>query len=262
MSLRAWEPAATPPSRARGAARRRTTTGPGSPAPVPPGVRSGHGATRKAPAKPAAASSTRAHASNRPTRSSRHGETPRARGERTRERVAEALVSLVKQGEVPPTAKAVAASAGVSVRLVFHHFEDMEALYRRVVSLQFERHWLPMPEVPADLPLDVRIERTVQSRAKLFAEIGDVRRAASAVALWRPEIAEGLRLTDDFSRGWLESTFAPELAHAGRNRHELLAAIDVAASWESWDRMRRTGGLSAAAARRSMALTLHGLLGA
>jgi AcrR family transcriptional regulator len=171
-------------------------------------------------------------------------------------------VSLLKQGELPPTAKAIAASAGVSVRLVFHHFEDLEALYRRVVTLQFERHWLQVPEVPATLPLDVRIERTVQGRAKLFDEIGEVRRAARAAALRRPEIAEGIQLTDDVSRGWLETTFAPELDIAGRDRRELLAALDAAASWESWDRMRRTGHLSAAAARRSMSRTLHGLLAA
>lgn len=171
-------------------------------------------------------------------------------------------MSLLKEGELPPTAKAVAATAGVSVRLVFHHFEDMEALYRKVITLQFERHWLHVPEIPATLPLDVRIERTVQGRAKLFGEIGAVRRAARAAALWRPEIADGLRQSDDISRGWLETTFAPELAAAGRGRRELLAALDATASWESWDRMRQSAGLSAAAARRSMARALHGLLAA
>jgi len=161
---------------------------------------------------------------------------------------------------VPPTAKAVAACAGVSVRLVFHHFEDMEALYRKVITLQFERHWLHVPAVPATLPLDERVERTVLGRAKLFEEIGQVRRAAHAAALWRPEIADGLRQADDVSREWLETTFAPELAVAGRSRRELLAALDAVASWESWDRMRHTSGLSAPAARRSMMRAIHGLL--
>ncbi|MGH8980296.1 MAG: TetR/AcrR family transcriptional regulator, partial [Acidimicrobiales bacterium] len=189
-------------------------------------------------------------------------ETPRARGERTRERVADSLIALLEQGKNPPTAREIAARAGVSVRLVFHHFEDMDALYRKVVALQFERHWQLVREVPADLPLDDRIDRTVHQRARLFDSVREVRRAARAAAIRWPEIAARLEESDGFSRQWLEDTFEPELSAAGRSRRELLAALDAAASWESWDRMRRAGGLSAAAARRSMARALHGLLAA
>ncbi len=188
------------------------------------------------------------------------GETPKARGERTRRRVADALVSLLEEGDPSPTAKTVAARAAVSVRLVFHHFEDMESLYRAVLSLQASQYWDTVRSVPADRPVEDRIDQTVQQRAKLFDAVGAVRRAGVTLASRQPDIAAQIAESDAQLRSWLEETFAPELRSAGRERRELLFALDTAASWEAWDRMRRTEHLSAAASRRVMARTIRSLL--
>ena len=51
-----------------------------------------------------------------------------ARGQRTRANVAGALIALLREGDTEPTARAVAERAGVSLRLVFHHFADMDEL--------------------------------------------------------------------------------------------------------------------------------------
>ena len=239
------------------------------------------GAGRAAPAPRAAAGVAGRHASPRDIAAPAHngtvqhrtrrerpdarparGETPRARGERTRQRVAEALISLLEEGNPAPTAKAVADRAGVSVRLVFHHFEDMEALYRMVMTLQGARHWSTVREVEPDLPLGERIERTVNQRAKLFAAVGSVRRAAIGIATRRQDIADVLAASDGLLRKWLATTFAPELAAAGRRRRELLDALEAGASWEVWDRLRRSQGLSPNAARRVMGHMLAALLSA
>lgn len=160
-----------------------------------------------------------------------------------------------------PTARAVAERAGVSVRLVFHHFEDMDALYRRVAELQLEENWHAVRDVPPDLALRSRIERTVRERAKLFEAIGPVRRAAVTLASRSDAFVIAIEESDRMLRDWVTETFAPELRAAGRGRRELLAAIDVAASWETWDRLRRASGLSGAAAARVVTRTLEALLG-
>jgi TetR/AcrR family transcriptional regulator of autoinduction and epiphytic fitness len=188
------------------------------------------------------------------------GETPKARGERTRQRVAEALLELLEEGDAPPTAKAVAERASVSVRLVFHHFEDMDALYRMVANLQFDRHWATVREVPPDLPFATRVDRTVTQRARLFESISPVRRSGLALTARSEAVARAVDRSDNQLRSWLETTFQPELRAAGRSRRELLAAIDAATSWETWERMRRGSRLSAAAARRAMERTLGLLL--
>ena len=48
------------------------------------------------------------------------------RGARTRERIVDAVFELVSEGTVRPTAEEVASRAGVGIRTVFRHFDDME----------------------------------------------------------------------------------------------------------------------------------------
>src|SRR5580693_8257824 len=90
--------------------------------------------------------------------------------------VAEALMQLLRDGESDPTAKAVARRAGVSLRLVFHHFADMDDLYQFVGALLLQRQWAEMPQLSPKLSLPTRIERTVAHRAALFEEDFEVRR--------------------------------------------------------------------------------------
>jgi TetR/AcrR family transcriptional regulator, regulator of autoinduction and epiphytic fitness len=185
---------------------------------------------------------------------------PESRGERTKRRLAEALLSLIEEGEPIPTAAAVAARASVSVRLVFHHFQDMEALFREMITVQTARHWSTVAPVPAGLALEARIDRTVRQRAKLFEAITPVRWAGVVRAGFSPDIAAGLAASDLQLRRWLEQTFAPELAAAGATRRRLLDAMDAAASWEAWYRLRRAQHLSVSAGREVMARTLRALL--
>ena len=62
-----------------------------------------------------------------------------ARAARTRDAIVEATVALVEAGDVRPTAPRIAGRAGVSVRSVFQHFDDLSALYTAVVCLVVER---------------------------------------------------------------------------------------------------------------------------
>ena len=52
------------------------------------------------------------------------------RSERSRRPIVEALFALVGEGVLQPTAQQVADRAGVGIRTVFRHFEDMDALLR------------------------------------------------------------------------------------------------------------------------------------
>lgn len=182
-----------------------------------------------------------------------------ARGERTRIRVADALISLLEEGDTAPTAKMVAQRAGVSLRLVFHHYEDMDALYRAVMVLQAQRYWSRVRDIPPDLPLTQRVDRSVRQRSRLFEAIGPVRRAAVPLASRSDQLAEALAESSSFLRGRLEFTFSPELEAAGDGARDLLDAVDAAASWEGWERLRLGQRLSAVAARRVVTRTLGAL---
>ena len=67
-------------------------------------------------------------------------------------------MALVEEGDVRPTAPRIAERAGVSVRSVFQHFDDLPSLHTAVVQRVVER--LAVLVVPVDpaLPLADRID--------------------------------------------------------------------------------------------------------
>ena len=112
---------------------------------------------------------------------------------------------------IPPP-RSVAARAGVSLRLVFHHFADMDDLYHFVAALQLRRQWSDMPRLSSRLSLASRIERTVAHRAALFEEISPVRRALACRAPSSPAIAQAIAAADNLLLEGLRTTFAPEIS--------------------------------------------------
>src|ERR1044072_5768679 len=63
-----------------------------------------------------------------------------ARAARTRDAVVEALLSLLDEGNLRPTARQVAERAGVSLRSVYVHFDDLEDLFTAAAHRFFETH--------------------------------------------------------------------------------------------------------------------------
>src|ERR1700728_3326635 len=183
-----------------------------------------------------------------------------ARGQRTRRSVAEALMQLLRDGESDPTAKAVDRRARVSLRLVFHHFADMDDLYQFVGTLQLRRQWAEMPQLSPKLSLSTRIERTVAHRAALFEETSYIRRALVCRAPPCPGVEQALAACDNLFLEDLKATFAPELAGLpASSRAEYLGAMDTGTSWEAWERLRATSGVPVRGARRVMSLILEAL---
>src|SRR5829696_7731046 len=123
---------------------------------------------------------------------SRDGRTVRA--ERTRQALVDALLALLEEGDMRPTAERIAERAGVSERSVFQHFPDREALFEAVARQQYERIVPTLTPVDASLPLPERLDAFVEQRARLLETVTPVRRAA---VLLEPE--------SEVVAGWLAS---------------------------------------------------------
>ena len=169
------------------------------------------------------------------------------RGERNREAVVESMLALIEEGDPQPTAKRVAERAGVALRSVFHHFDDVESLLAAAARLQAQRHWHVIQPIAADLPLAERVAQVAAQRSALFERIAAARRAALLAEHDSPVIGAWLEESRAMLRRQLALTFAPELARDGR---DLLAALEVSASWTAWESLRRRQGLSVNASRR------------
>ena len=186
----------------------------------------------------------------------------RARGERTRTRVLEALLELVEEGELRPTAQEVAARAGVALRTVYHHFEDVSALRTMALSLQLERYREILAPIDPRQPLNDRITAIARQYRKLLEAVTPIRQATMFDQHDSPDIAEGLRRARTIRRDHISATFAPELGRRSEDSRSLLDAIDVATAWESWNYLRSGLGRNATAAEKVIVRMLSDFFGA
>lgn len=184
-----------------------------------------------------------------------------ARAARTRDAIVDASVALVEEGDLRPTAPRIAERAGVSVRSVFQHFDDLPTLYTAVVQRVVER--LAVLVVPIDpaQPLDTRILAFVDHRAALLEAVTPFRRAAAVHGPFSPEIRDAVAEGTAFLRAEVEAAFGPELAAASAGpRRELLDALAATTSWALWDALRSEAGDSPVEAQAVVARMLRSLL--
>jgi AcrR family transcriptional regulator len=185
----------------------------------------------------------------------------RLRGERTRTRVLDALLALVEEGELHPTAQAVASRAGVALRTVYHHFEDVEALRGMALEIQIERHLETLTPVDRALPVEDRILQAVRQLRKLFEAITPIRRATLFEENESSDMADGLARAREARRAFLEQSFSHELdRRAGDDLHNFVDTLDVTTAWNSWYYIRHSLGRPVAAAEAIVASQLRSIL--
>jgi AcrR family transcriptional regulator len=180
-----------------------------------------------------------------------------ARSRRTKAAIVDACLALVDSGDLRPTAPRVAERAGVSVRSVFQHFADLDALFTAVGDEAVARLKTRALELEPGLPLDERIAATVAHRTALLEELTPLRRSIAANAWASPIATDRLRVGHTMFRDELARVFAPELGVDV----QLLDAIDVALSWPTWEQLRTLVDLDEAAAAAVVARIVGTLLG-
>ncbi len=167
----------------------------------------------------------------------------RARRHRSRDLAVDALLDLLGEGVLRPTAQQVADRSEVSLRSIFRIFDDVESLHAAAAARQMSRIRHLFVDVLATGALADRVAEVVAINGRLYESIAPIRRAALRAA---PE-SEALREQLDRARAWLraevERVFAVELAQAGRDD---AAGIELMLSFEAWDQLRSAQGLSAA----------------
>jgi AcrR family transcriptional regulator len=179
------------------------------------------------------------------------------RSERSRAAVAEALLELVDGGDLRPTAPRIAARAGVSLRLVFHHFKDLEALFAEASRRHLERIIPTLRTVPAEGPLEGRVAELVGERTRLLERVENIWRAATLQEPFSTEISRRMGLVRSFLRQEIERVFAGEIGRAKpEERRALTASLAALATMSHWEELRRTEGLTPEEARGVMEASL------
>ena len=180
----------------------------------------------------------------------------RNRGEQSRRRIVAALMALVRDGVITPTAEAVAARADVGLRTVFRHFADMETLYREIAAeIDAELAPAAAKRLSSRLPRE-RLAESIALRVGVFERMMPFQLATAVHRHESPFLRERHMQVVALQRALLRRVL-PERVVADRMRFE---AIDLALSFEAWLRLRREQGLGRAAAQRVMLVAAQALV--
>jgi AcrR family transcriptional regulator len=189
------------------------------------------------------------------------GDGRSARSQRTREAVVESLIGWLRDGNLRPTAKDIADRAGISVRSVYVHFDDLDDLFC-AASERTGRDVEGLLElIPADRPFDERLRAVVDQRVRVFEVIMPVKRAGALQEPFSTPLALIFAEMRAVQRDEIERVFALELdALSPETRETALAAAHLVAVEEAWSFQRNAMGLDVAAARAAMEHALRSIL--
>jgi AcrR family transcriptional regulator len=181
---------------------------------------------------------------------------------RTREAIVDATIELIEQGDLRPSAPRVAEAAGVSVRSIFQHFDDLATLHAGIAERLVERVAMLIVPIPADLPLAERLARFVHQRGLLLEAVSPIRRAADVHGPFSEEITARLRDGQAYLRAEVAVAFRPELdAAEPAVAAQALDALDAAFSWTTWERLRVGLGRSPADSEGVVVRLAEGVFG-
>ena len=186
----------------------------------------------------------------------------RARRDRNRAAVIDAMITLLLDHGTLPSTETVAERAGVSVSSVFRYFENLDDLQQQTVATYFGRFG-PMFEIESigEGPLVERVARFVDARATLHETVAPIARLVRAGLREPSPVQERLAATRRDLAQQVRIHFAPELSSRLRSdRDDLADAVDALTSFEAWDLLRTAHHRSTRQIRRAWTTATCGLL--
>jgi AcrR family transcriptional regulator len=167
---------------------------------------------------------------------------------RSRERILDALLALVRDGELHPTAQQVADRAGVGLRSVFRHFEDMETLYAELRERMDRELRPPRPLSPLEGSLAERLAAFSRARSRVYERITPFQRAERPQRWRSPTLQDAHATLLREQRKHLQETFPEIDALPAEIRH----ALEVVTGFEFWELLRTDQGLGTARAEETV----------
>lgn len=158
----------------------------------------------------------------------------KARSEKTRALIAEAMMDLIAEGDLQPTSEAVAQRADVGHRTVFRHFQDMDALYREIDTRLHERVFSGVPLIEPTGPLKARVKQVVQMRSRIFEKMKMFRRAT----VLREWASPYLRATRTRNIRLLRERLHHALPELTTKADTVQHAVETLVSFETWEQLR------------------------
>jgi AcrR family transcriptional regulator len=183
---------------------------------------------------------------------------------RTRNRTAviAALLAIIREGNLRPSASEIADRAGVSHRSIFRYFDDLDDLRQTAIDQAFSEA-VPLAGIPdiGSGSLEERIAAIVDARMTLYESVDGTMQLARTRAPSMPSINEGIAEIAQAFRVQVAQHFAEELAATHETDRSLLVdGVVVLTSYDSYTIHRRLLRSDAERTRTAWVCALRALL--
>lgn len=179
------------------------------------------------------------------------------RTQETRQRIIAAVLELLAEGNINPTAEEVALRAHVGRRTVFRHFMDMETLHEDII-VEISKRFTMLGGSFESGDWEGRLQEIMDGRLQRFEKFLPFKRAADAYRHTSPRLQAGYGMRLASMRSTLEGVLPPAI----QALRPLFEAIDLTLSYEAWQRLRIEQGLCEADAREVIVTLLSHLISA
>src|SRR5690349_4618816 len=149
-----------------------------------------------------------------------------ARSERSRQAMVDALLDLLREGNLRPSSAQIAERAGVTQRTLFNQFGDMDSLVAAVAASQVRRVLGMLPEAGTG-SLEDRVGAYSAGLAVLLEETMHVRWAVVSNPAGSGTVTPVVQTAREFMRAHMAQAFATELDQLDDVRKgEILDALE------------------------------------
>jgi TetR/AcrR family transcriptional regulator of autoinduction and epiphytic fitness len=183
------------------------------------------------------------------------------RRRRNRTAALDAFLSLIDEGDLRPTAQAIASRAGLSVRSVFHHFDDLEQIYALAGERVLQRLAPDLEPIDGDLSRDERLELFALRRTRLLEALHPIAQAARPREPFSDQLRDNRDMLNARLRAQTEGAFACELAGLPAHHRQLIAdTLALSTEWGTWYLLREELHLAPAQAGQRFRVLLNQLI--
>jgi AcrR family transcriptional regulator len=169
----------------------------------------------------------------------------RERSRSSRAKIVAALLELVEGGDVAPSAARVAEIAGVGLRSVFRHFDDMDMLYREMTA-HIEARVGPIAFAPlVSETWKGRVFEMAARRAEVFETILPYRISANLKRFQSDYLMQDYKRMLHLETQILEAQLPPKILANEIARR----GLNVILSFQTWRLLRHDQNLPVAEAR-------------
>ncbi|MDA0788662.1 MAG: TetR/AcrR family transcriptional regulator [Proteobacteria bacterium] len=165
----------------------------------------------------------------------------RMRSRDSKRKIVNAMLELVREGRIAPTADEVAQRANVGLRTVFRRFKDMESLYAEMSVAISEKVSPIIDEALENLDWGGNLQQLVERRVKVYEIVMPYRVAADVLRFQSTTLLTHHRQIVRDERERLLEVLPGEIL----KDRPLIEALEAVLSFDMWNQLRNDQRLGA-----------------